>query len=199
MAIVDEYSPREGVTVYRDELGVPHIYGETFEDVEFALGYVTGEDRLFQADVFRHAAHGTLASFAGASYVEMDKAMRQEGYTEAELQKMIDAFPKVFPHDGLGQSIVDGLEAYADGMNAYIDEVSLDPTRLPAEYPLTGNMPEPWRPIDTAALGVLQLRVFGETAGAEFRNATLLRELIQKHGERLGWVYISSKGVLCLA
>ena len=185
--IVEEYSPREGVTVYRDELGVPHIYGETLDDVEFALGYVTGEDRLFQADVFRHAAHGTLASFVGASFVEMDKAIRQEGYTEAELQKMVDAFPKLFPHDGLGQSIVDGLEAYAEGMNAYIDEVSFDPTRLPAEYPLTGNMPEPWRPIDTAALGVLQLRVFGETAGAEFRNASLLRELIQKHGERLGW------------
>ncbi len=185
--VVSEYSPREGVTVYRDALGVPHIYGETTDDVEFALGYVTGEDRLWQADVFRHAALGTLASFAGASYVEMDKATRLDGYTEAELQEMIDAFPKVFPKNGLGRSIVDGLEAYSEGMNAYIDEVSFDPTRLPAEYVATGNTPAPWRPIDSAALGVLQLRVFGETAGFEFRNATLYRELVQKHGQKLGW------------
>jgi acyl-homoserine lactone acylase PvdQ len=185
--IVEEYSPREGVTVYRDALSVPHIYGDTLENTEFAVGYVTAQDRLFQADVFRHAALGTLASFVGPSYVEMDKAIRREGYTEEELQKMLDALPKIFPQRGFGQSIIDGIEAYTEGMNAYIDEVSADPTIAPAEYFATGNYPpEPWRAIDTAALGVLQLRVFGETAGAELRNGELLRELGQKLGPTIG-------------
>ena len=184
--IVEEYSPREGVTVYRDALGIPHVYGETVEDVEFGLGYVTGEDRLFQADIFRHAAHGTLASFVGPSYVEMDKAIRTEGYTEDELEAMIAAWPKQFPRNGLGQMMLDSLNAFADGMNAYMAELATRPEDIPAEYAATGNTPQPWRPVDSAALAVLQLRVFGETAGAELRNAALYRELIQRHGASLG-------------
>jgi acyl-homoserine lactone acylase PvdQ len=185
--VADSYSPRDGVTVYRDAMGVPHVYGDTVEDVEFGLGYVTGEDRLFQADVFRHAALGTLASFVGPSYLEMDRATRLDGYTEAELQAMLDALPAKFPRHNLGKTIVDGLNAYSDGMNAYMDELLTRPDDIPAEYLATGNFPpDPWRPIDSAALGVLQLRVFGETAGAELRNAQLYRELIKKHGPKLG-------------
>ena len=61
----EPYEPREGVEVYRDNFGVPHIYGDTIEDASFGMGYVSAEDRLWQMDVFRHAARGTLASFVG--------------------------------------------------------------------------------------------------------------------------------------
>jgi acyl-homoserine lactone acylase PvdQ len=53
-----EYSPRAGVTVYRDGFGIPHVYGDTDNAAAYGLGYVTAEDRLWHMDVLRHAALG---------------------------------------------------------------------------------------------------------------------------------------------
>src|SRR3990170_6258997 len=80
--IEDQYDPVEGATVYRDELGIPHVYADTLTNASFALGYVTAEDRLWESDVFRHAAEGTLSELVGPSFLEMDIATRREGYTE---------------------------------------------------------------------------------------------------------------------
>jgi acyl-homoserine lactone acylase PvdQ len=57
--------PRSGVTVLRDRWNVPHVYGRTRADAEFGAGYVSAEDRLFQMDVLRHLARGTVSGFAG--------------------------------------------------------------------------------------------------------------------------------------
>ena len=59
-------TPRPGVTIVRDKgYGIPHIYGETDEDVEFGAGYAAAEDRLFFIDVLRHTGRATLSSFVG--------------------------------------------------------------------------------------------------------------------------------------
>src|SRR5688572_16358015 len=85
-----EYSPKEGVTVYRDGFGIPHVYTDTLDNASFALGYVSAEDRMFEMDAFRHAARGTLAEFIGAgtddANLKMDIETRKHGYTDAEVQ-----------------------------------------------------------------------------------------------------------------
>jgi acyl-homoserine lactone acylase PvdQ len=187
--IEDEYELTEGVTVYRDNFGIPHIYADSFQGASFALGYTTAEDRLWEADVFRHAARGTLSTLIGPDYLPMDIESRREGYTEEEVQKMFDDFPTKFGE--LGTTIQEGLQAYADGMNEYIGELVLDPSKCPAEYQALGNpcpMPDPaeWTPTDTLFVAVLQLRVFGETAGSELQNAGLYAHLVDKHGDNLG-------------
>ncbi|HEY7876150.1 MAG TPA: penicillin acylase family protein, partial [Actinomycetota bacterium] len=85
-----EYQPLDGVTVYRDEFGIPHIYADSFVNASHALGYTTAEDRLWEMDVFRHAAKGELSTLIGPDYLEMDVVSRREGYTEEEVQKMFD-------------------------------------------------------------------------------------------------------------
>lgn len=187
------YSPTDGVTVFRDSEGVPHIYGDSLETATFALGYTTAEDRLWQMEIFRHAARGTLAELVGPgqddAFLQMDIGIRREGYTEAEIQEMFEALDEKFGDDGA--QVQAGLRAYADGINAYIDEVKT--TRFderPVEYEATGNPfpqhPEPWTPEDTLFLVVLQLRVFGELGGAELANAAVLQRLQDRLGPRQG-------------
>lgn len=188
----ESYSPTDGVTVYRDAFGAPSIYADTIEGGSFGAGYVTAEDRLFQMDIFRQAARGTLASFAGPgnndSLLKMDIATRREGYTEEEVQKMYDDLDDKFGE--VGATLQAGLQAYADGVNARIDEVKSDPSLLPFEYTGTGNTPpehpEEWTPLDTLFITVLQLRVFGETAGAELQNAGFYAHLVDRLGKKEG-------------
>ena len=190
--IEDEYSPIEGLTIYRDNFGIPHIYGADFKTASFGMGYATAEDRLFQMDVFRHAAQGTLAAFVGAgednAYVERDKATRRDGYTEEEVQAIFDSFDERFGE--VGVALQEGLQGYTDGVNAYMDEVRMDPGERPVEYDAQGRTapeyPEPWSNTDTLFIAVLQLRVFGETAGAEMQNAAFLSHLKAKHGNEKG-------------
>ncbi|MDQ3955067.1 MAG: penicillin acylase family protein [Actinomycetota bacterium] len=187
--VEDEYEPTEGATVYRDSLGIPHIYAKSLNKASFALGYVTAEDRMWQMDVFRHAARGTLAEFVGPSFLQMDIDTRREGYTEKEVQKMFDSFDDKFGK--VGVKVQKGLQAYADGVNAHIDELKSNRVdEMPAEYPLASDppplYPEEWSPIDTLYLAILQLRVFGETAGGEMQNAALYSQLQKTLGHKKG-------------
>ena len=59
------------------------------------------------------------------------------------------------------------------------------------EYNATGNpcpgaFPEEWTPADTLFIAILQLRVFGETAGGELRNAGFYSRLIDSLGKKKG-------------
>ncbi len=191
--IEDQYSPTEGVTVYRDGLGIPHIYADSSTTASFALGYVTAEDRMFEMDAFRHAARGTLAEFVGPgdndANLKMDIATRRESYTDQEVQKMYDRLDDKFGADG--KKVQEGLKAYVDGINAKIAEYRTRPSECDAAYQATGNAcpepsPEDWEILDTLHLIVLQLRVFGETAGGELDQAGLYAHLIKKHGSKLG-------------
>jgi acyl-homoserine lactone acylase PvdQ len=184
-----DYQPIEGVTVYRDEFGIPHIYADSFATASHALGYTTAEDRLWEMDVFRHAARGELSTLIGPDYLEMDVVSRREGYTEEEVQKMYDDLDDKF--GATGKTVQEGLQAYADGVNQYIEELRMNPTQCPAEYQALGNpCPEPepadWTPLDTLYVAILQLRVFGETAGTELDNAGLYAHLVAKLGDDLG-------------
>jgi acyl-homoserine lactone acylase PvdQ len=191
--IESEYSPTEGATVYRDSFGIPHIYADSMEKASFALGYVTAEDRMFEMDAFRNAARGTLAEFVGAgtndANLKRDIATRREGYTEEEIQKMFDSLDDKFGE--VGVAIQKGLQAYADGVNARIEEYKMNPNECDAAYQATGNAcpepdPEEWTVVDTLFLVVLQLREFGETAGGELEQAGLYAHLVKKHGPKLG-------------
>src|SRR3954449_13474534 len=128
-------SPRAGVTIIRDKAyGVPHIYGDTPEDVEFGAGYAGAEDRLFLMDVLRHTGRAQLSSFAGGSAGDraMDRTQWQIApYTEADLQKQIDEAVPVYGE--VGAKIKDYGQAFVDGINAYINAAQLDPTKMPAE------------------------------------------------------------------
>ena len=175
--IASTESPSPGVTIIRDKsFGVPHVYGVTDADVAFGTGYILAEDRLFFADVLRHYGRSTLASFLGPSRatIEMDCAQAQlTGYSDAELDAQVDHLQAPYP--ALAQR-------YIDGINAYINAITTDPSKLPAEYYAFGLQPQPWVKGDVIAIAGLVGGIFGKGGGVETRNAALLRALYAQYG-----------------
>ncbi len=128
-------------TVLRDDDGIPHIIAENELDLVRVQGWVHARDRLFQMDVSRRQASGTLAELFGPGALESDVEFRTLGMRRAAEQ----ALP------GFSPEVIDALTAYAEGVNAY---VAAHP--LPPEYEaLELTVFEPWDPVDTLAVGKL--------------------------------------------
>ena len=177
-AVVErEYSPREGVTIWRDDFGVPHIYGTTDLDAFFGTGYATAEDRLWEMDLFRRAANGRLSELLGPDYASTDAALRRDAYTEAELDEMLDALDPV-----AALTIRDAMQAYVDGVNQRIAEVGGDLTKVPVEY--QGAPIEDWTVMDVAGLAVFQLRSLGDWGGQELDHADFYKKVRKASGRR---------------
>ena len=170
----------EAVTIFRDELGVPHIFAQTNRGLFEAYGFTVAEDRLWQLELNRRAARGRLAEVLGPSFVGADRLVRMTGYTDAELDAQ---FARL---SGEEQEI---FAAYRDGINRYIAEVvARDPlSKLPFEFHALRIFPEPWTLRDSLAFGVFMVRQFGEIGGRELKNQALLLELIDRHGAADGY------------
>jgi acyl-homoserine lactone acylase PvdQ len=180
---------RPGVTIVRDSpYGVPHIYGNSRTDVTFGAGYAGAQDRLFLMDVLRHIGKAELSSFIGGSPSNraQDHAQWQAApYTEAELQRQIDLAPQFYGQAGV--VLQRELQAYVDGINAYIQQATLNPTTMmPGEYAAIGKTPQPWTGTDVIAEASLIGGVFGRGGGREVDSAQTLQALEQRFGATAG-------------
>ena len=178
---------RPGVTIVRDRAyGVPHIYGNTRQDVAFGAGYAGAQDRLFLMDVLRHTGGASLSSFVGGSPGNraMDHAQWQAApYTDADLQRQIDRAPQFYGQAGV--QLQQQLRAYVDGINAYIQQATLPTnvaTMLPAEYAALGKLPQPWAGTDVIATASLIGGFFGRGGGRELDSALTLQALQRRFG-----------------
>jgi penicillin amidase len=181
-------TPRDGVTIVRDKgYGVPHVYGDTRGDVMFGAGYAGAQDRLFLMDVLRHTGRAELSSFAGGSpgNREMDRTQwALAPYTEEDLQRQIDLADDIYGDDG--RQLQADLGEYVAGINAYIDEARLDPTKLPAEYVAFGKTPEVWTGTDVIATASLIGGIFGKGGGRELKSALAMQAFEKRFGRRAG-------------
>jgi acyl-homoserine lactone acylase PvdQ len=191
-------SPRDGVTIVRDkQFGVPHVYGKTRGDVMFGAGYAGAQDRLFLMDVLRHTGRAELSSFAGgaASNRAMDRVQWQLApYTEADLQRQIDLAPQVY--GARGKQVQDDLTQYVAGINQYISEAQLDPSKKPAEYSLLGIQLQPWTGTDVVATASLIGGIFGKGGGEELKSAQTFEAFLKRFGQARGrsrWLDFRSK------
>jgi penicillin amidase len=133
------------VTVLRDDRGVPQIYADNSQDLFRAQGYVAAQDRFFEMDVRRHITAGRLSEMIGKDGIATDRVIRTMGWrkvAEAELPT-------------LAASTRQYLQAYADGVNAYIKKAG-SPDKMALEYSVLGQKypdyrVEPWSPADSLA------------------------------------------------
>ncbi|HYC82561.1 MAG TPA: penicillin acylase family protein, partial [Solirubrobacterales bacterium] len=178
--------PRPGVTIVRDKAyGIPHIYGETRADTMFGAGYAGAQDRLFLMDVLRHTGRAELAAFLGGSNAEADAGQWQFApYAEADLRKQIKQMPKIYGKDG--QRAVDDLDAYVEGINAYVAAAATNPALKPAEYTLLNQPMEPWKPTDVIAIASLVGGIFGRGGGNELNSALTMEAMVERMGRKAG-------------
>ena len=170
-------TPRDGVRIYRDDFGVPAIYGDSDETVWWGAGWAAGQDRLFLADAVRRTGRGSLAELTGTGSVPADTQTRVLTYSQSEYDAMFAALP------ASSQRVI---RAYAEGLNAWITKVRSDPTLLPAEYVLLQTLPEPWSITDTLAAGVAITRTVASAGGDEWNNIETLRSLEAALGKAAG-------------
>lgn len=151
----------ERVTVRRDERGIPYIEAATDTDLYFAQGYVVASDRLWQMDLSRRTARGELSEIFGNAALAQDKIHRTynfAGVAEAEVARL--------PATERAR-----LEAYAQGVNAYI--ASLDARSLPPEFQILQYRPRPWTPADSALIVKLFFEVLTDRWQLDIMRAAL--------------------------
>ncbi len=132
------------VDIYRDKMGIPHIYATTSHDLFFAQGYVHAQERFWQMDFYRHVGEGRTAEMFGKSSVDTDKFLTTLGWRKRsaeEYQAFTDESKTI-------------LTSYAAGVNAYLKDhdgevVSLEYSILKLLSP--DYKIEPWTPLNTLA------------------------------------------------
>ncbi|MGV3763296.1 penicillin acylase family protein [Parapedobacter sp.] len=126
----------EDVIVRYDDNAVPHIFAQNDEDLYFAQGYVIARDRLWQMEFYTLVAAGRLTEVVGSAALEYDRFNRRLG-----MARTAAAISGRLASDTVASRI---LEAYAAGVNAYIEQ--LDYKDFPVAYKLLNYAPEPWSP-----------------------------------------------------
>ena len=152
------------VRVWRDGYGVPHIFAANMDDAARALGYLHASERLFQMEVNRRVGQGRAAETFGADLLKVDKFIRTLGfYREAE-----SSFAALSPETQKR------LQAYADGVNAFLDSHR---NALPPEFLLVGDTPEPWKPADSLVWGKLMALELSQNREQEALRAHIAQKL----------------------
>ncbi len=130
------------VNIQYDRRGVPHIFASTELDAVRALGWAVARDRLFELEAQIQAARGRTTEWVGAAALPLDREMRRLGLPAAAERQ--------FATLTSGNRALDVLNAYADGVNAWID--GMYPADVPVEYRLLGVEPQRWEPGDALYL-----------------------------------------------
>ena len=163
------------VRVWRDANGVPHIFAASMDDAARALGYLHASERMFQMEILRRVGQGRMAEIRGADLLGVDKFIRTLGfYREAETS-----------FSALSPWAQKRLQAYAEGVNAFLASHA-----LPPEFVLAGDHPEPWKPADSLVIGKIESYQLSQN----FKLKLMRARLFQKLGpERANWLFPSAQ------
>jgi penicillin amidase len=151
------------VEIVKDRWGVSHIYAKDEHDLFFAQGYNVASDRLFQLELWRRQATGTVAEILGPKEVERDIGNRLFKYRGDMAKELAWYHPR-------GAAIIN---AFADGINAYIDQTARDPKLLTAEFKMLGIAPGKW----TAAVVISRFNGLLGNADSEINMALAVKTL----------------------
>ncbi|GAB5446085.1 penicillin acylase family protein [Gymnodinialimonas sp.] len=134
------------IEIVRNTAAVPHIFALTDHDAYYGLGFSHAQDRLWQMLLMRRQGQGRLSEVFGRRTLEIDDLMRRLDL-DGRATRSLDAF---------SEESIGILEAYADGVNAWL--------RLVGSEALGRGAPElflfepeiaPWRPNDSVLISFL--------------------------------------------
>ena len=124
------------VEIVTDRWGISHIYADNEHDLFFAQGFAAARDRLFQFEIWRRRATGTVAEILGPRELQRDtgaRLFRFRGDLTTEMRHYHERGDTIIP-------------AFVDGVNAWIERTEREPDLLPVEFELLGIAPGRWTP-----------------------------------------------------
>jgi len=170
--------------VVRDADSVAHIYARNDLDLYRALGFVHAQDRLWQMEMQRRVARGTLAEIFGSSTVPSDRLLRTIGLNRAA-ESAWEALPSET------KAIVD---AYVAGINQFISGRA---GGLPPEFKILGFVPEPWKGTDVlATLKLLAWQLDNISYSTELLHADLFNKVGSERAQQLMPEYSSGEPII---
>lgn len=166
------------VEILYDEWGVPHIFAETDDDMNFAIGYTHAKDRLFQLEMTRRQFSGRLSEIIGEDMLDVDLYFRTLCFERSALWTW-NYYLETDPNSRL----VTGTQKYTEGINYYIDH--LKPSQIPLEFQLLGIKPSHWRPEWSIGLGKYMAFNLAMDTGYELLVAAMQNDLGKETIEEL--------------
>jgi len=160
------------VEIVWDSWGVPHIFAETQNDLAFGMGYAMAQDRLWQMDIFRRVAGGTLSEIIGEATLEADSFARVMGFRR-------NAHTYI---DTMSTEEIAYVESFLLGINTYIET---NPKKLPVEFTILGYEPEPFTVADVVALTFFQATASNSNFQFELNRYLAVSELGGERGREL--------------
>ncbi len=127
---------KDSVEILKDRWGISHIYAKNESDLFFAQGYNVAVDRLFQLEIWRRQATGTMAEILGRKALRRDIGNRLFLYRGDFTQEL----NWYHPH---GAQII---QSFVDGINARIAETRRNPALLTPEFKMLRIQPGDWTP-----------------------------------------------------
>jgi len=155
------------VDIHYDDYGVPHIYGESTEDVYTGLGYAHAKDRLWQMEILRRIAPGRLSEILGPATLETDRFFRVVDIA-SNSKEAVKVYDSQMP-----EQIKSTIEAYLKGVNHYIANGS-----KPIEYYLLGIERSPYTVEDM--YNVLGYMAF--SFAMAHKTEPITTDILNKHG-----------------
>ena len=170
----EEVTGRPGLQLFYDAYGIPHVYGQTREDVAFGAGWATARDRGLLLQVGLGPARVAVADVPNIDAFSLVTSAQPfvpspegEALVTQQAQLLIDTY------GDNGREILSDAQAYADGINAYWAAHNI---HQPA---FTVN--------DVIAVTAFIGSIFGAGGGGEAANADLLAKLEQQLGADRGY------------
>lgn len=150
--------------IERDAHGIPTIRAASERDAAFGLGFVHAQDRLWQLETHRRIAAGRLAEAFGEGALETDRFLRALGVRRAAQAQW----------QQLPVSTKALLQAYADGINAYLAHHL---KARPPEFLILGLTPQPWDPVDSLGWSIMMSWDLGGNWSTELLRLRLALKL----------------------
>lgn len=155
------------IEIVRDNYAVPHVFTQDDRAAFYGLGFAHAQDRLWQMTLARRVAQGRLAEMFGPDAVRTDHLMRALDIYGLSTQAVAYQSPETR----------DILQAYADGVNAYLRLIQQEALgRGAPEFFLFGSEIAPWTPADSiSVLKTMALRLTDKAVTESLRARLSLR------------------------
>lgn len=167
---VERIPGKAGIIIVRDKFNVPHITGQTRDDVTYGAGWVLAEDRLLLLEAGRGPARIAALDVPGVNAFGVLQSLRSftpSAQAEAEIAKQTAVLQGAGPK---GRQVLHDIDSYLQGANAYYKTLGAKP--------LTRN--------DIYAVMAFAGDIFGRGGGDETRRSMLLDGLRKRLGPAKG-------------
>ncbi len=129
---------KDGIKIWRDKNGIPHVEADNIIDLYWGMGFVHATDRGMQMLLMRILGQGRASELLQSSEdtLDIDKFFRKVNWS-GNVQNQLDQ---------LSTDDMDKLHAYCDGANEVFAQ------KCPWEMKMLGYRPENWKPEDFVTL-----------------------------------------------